>query len=136
MVWNRTGKTRGCLSHKTALVMVYKRMMLAKKNWHRLSGSQPITKIIEGVEFLDGIKQLKETGQKARHKLQSKTPVSTVATMQIDVTETEPNHKLVVFAIVGMSHSLLKLIRVALLDIGLTRPLCVGQDRGVRFAGV
>ena len=45
-VRNRTQKTRGCLSRKTALVMVYKLMMSAKKNWCRLSGSQRLAEVI------------------------------------------------------------------------------------------
>ena len=59
-VRNRTRKTRGCLSRKTALVMVYKLMISTKKNWRRLSGSQRLAEVIEGVEFRDGIRQIKE----------------------------------------------------------------------------
>ena len=57
-VRNRTRKTRGCLSRKTALVMVYKLMMSAKGNWRRLSGSQRLAEVIEGVQFQDEIRQI------------------------------------------------------------------------------
>ena len=38
-VRNRTRKTKGCLSRKTALSMVFKLMMSAKKKWRKLSGT-------------------------------------------------------------------------------------------------
>ena len=57
-VRNRTRKTKGCLSRKTALAMVYKLMMSAKKKWRKLDGKNRLPEIIKGVEFKDGIKQL------------------------------------------------------------------------------
>ena len=56
-VRNRTRKTKGCLSHKTALAMVFKLMMSAKKKWRKLSGTNRLPEVIQGVEFKDGIKQ-------------------------------------------------------------------------------
>lgn len=38
-VRNRTRKTKGCLSRKTAMSMVFKLMMSAKKKWRKLSGT-------------------------------------------------------------------------------------------------
>ncbi|PWG74388.1 IS256 family transposase, partial [Enterococcus hirae] len=35
----RTTKTKGCLSRKTALAMVFKLMLSARKKWRRLDGS-------------------------------------------------------------------------------------------------
>jgi putative transposase len=58
-VRNRTRKTKGCLSRKTALSMVFKLMMSAKKKWRKLSGTNRLPEVIQGVEFKDGIKQLK-----------------------------------------------------------------------------
>jgi len=57
-VRNRTRKTKGCLSRKTALAMVFKLMMSAKKKWRKLSGTNRLPEVIQGVEFKDGIKQL------------------------------------------------------------------------------
>ena len=57
-VRNRTRKTKGCLSRKTALAMVFKLMMSAKKKWRKLSGVNRLPEVIQGVEFKDGIKQL------------------------------------------------------------------------------
>ena len=57
-VRNRTRKTKGCLSRKTALSMVFKLMMSAKKKWRKLSGTNRLPEVIPGVEFKDGIKQL------------------------------------------------------------------------------
>src|SRR5690606_23025997 len=34
----RTGKTRGCLSRKTGLAMVFKLMQSAQKRWRKLNG--------------------------------------------------------------------------------------------------
>jgi putative transposase len=57
-VRNRTRKTKGCLSRKTALAMVFKLMISAKKKWRKLSGTNRLPEVIQGVEFKDGIKQL------------------------------------------------------------------------------
>ena len=59
-VRNRTRKTKGCLSRKTALSMVFKLMMSAKKKWRKLSGTNRLPEVIQGVEFKDGIKQLQK----------------------------------------------------------------------------
>jgi putative transposase len=57
-VRNRTRKTKSCLSRKTALSMVFKLMMSAKKKWRKLSGTNRLPEVIQGIEFKDGIKQL------------------------------------------------------------------------------
>ena len=57
-VRNRTRKTKGCLSRKTALSMAFKLMLSAKKKWRKLSGTNRLPEVIQGVEFKDGIKQL------------------------------------------------------------------------------
>lgn len=59
-VRNRTRKTKGCLNRKTALSMVYKLMMSAKKKWRKLDGANRLPEIINGVAFKDGIKQIKD----------------------------------------------------------------------------
>ena len=57
-VRNRTRKTKGCLNRKTALAMVFRLMMSAKKKWRKISGPNRLPEVIQGVEFKDGIKQL------------------------------------------------------------------------------
>jgi len=56
-VRNRTRKTKGCLNRKTALAMVFRLMMSAKKKWRKISGPNRLPEIIHRVEFKDGIKQ-------------------------------------------------------------------------------
>ncbi len=59
-VRNRTRKTKGCLSRKTALSMVYKLIMSAKKKWRKLDGKNRLPEIIRGVELKDGLPQLQD----------------------------------------------------------------------------
>ncbi len=54
----RTIKTKGCLSRKTALAMVFKLLLSARKKWRRLDGSNHLTEVVQGVKFNDGIKQI------------------------------------------------------------------------------
>ena len=55
----RTYKTKGCLSRKTALSMVFKLLLSARKSWRRLNGSDHFADVIQGVRFEDGIKPIK-----------------------------------------------------------------------------
>lgn len=57
-VLNRTRKTKGCLKRKTALAMVFRLMMSAKKKWRKISGPNRLPEVIQGIVFKDGIKQL------------------------------------------------------------------------------
>jgi putative transposase len=52
----RTAKTRGCLSRKTALAMVYKLALSAQARWRRLSKSELLTDVVGGVIFKDGVR--------------------------------------------------------------------------------
>jgi transposase-like protein len=54
-VRHRTVRSKGCLSHKTALAMVFKLIMAASKSWRRSKGNNQLPKVIEGVRFRDGI---------------------------------------------------------------------------------
>ncbi len=56
-VRNRTRKTKGCLNRKTALAMVFRLMMSAKKKWRKISGPNRLPEVIQGIAFKDGIKQ-------------------------------------------------------------------------------
>jgi len=57
-VRNRTRKTREGLSRKSALCMVFRLMMSARKTWCRISETSRLPEVIQGVVFKDGIKQL------------------------------------------------------------------------------
>lgn len=52
----RTAKTRGCLSRKTALAMVYKLALSAQGRWRRLSKSELLADVAGGVTFKDGVR--------------------------------------------------------------------------------
>jgi transposase-like protein len=54
-VRHRTIRTKGCLSHGTAMTMVFKLVMAAAKTWRRLSGSNQLPKLVEGARFRDDI---------------------------------------------------------------------------------
>jgi len=55
-VRNRTRKSKGCLNRKTALAMVFRLMMSAKKKWRKISGPNRLLEVIQGIVFKDGIK--------------------------------------------------------------------------------
>src|SRR3954453_11749478 len=54
-VRHRTIRSKGCLSNKTALAIVFKLVDAAQKSWRRLDGHNQLPKLIQGVRFTDGI---------------------------------------------------------------------------------
>jgi transposase-like protein len=46
---HRTIRSKGCLSNKTALAMVFKLVESAQKNWRRIDGHNQLPKLIQGV---------------------------------------------------------------------------------------
>jgi putative transposase len=54
-VRHRTVRSKGCLSNKTALAMVFKLVEGAQKSWRRLDGHAQLPKLILGVKFTDGL---------------------------------------------------------------------------------
>ena len=50
---HRTIRSKGCLSNKTALAMVFKLVDGAQKTWRKLDGHNQLPKIIQGVKFTD-----------------------------------------------------------------------------------
>ena len=54
-VRHRTVRSKGCLSNKTALAMIFKLAEAAERSWRRLNGHNQLPKIILGVKFIDGI---------------------------------------------------------------------------------
>jgi transposase-like protein len=54
-VRHRTIRSKGCLSNKTALAMVFKLVEAAQRAWRRLDGGNQLPKVILGVKFADGL---------------------------------------------------------------------------------
>ena len=54
-VRHRTIRSKGCLSNKTALAMVFKLVESAQRSWRRLDGHALLPKLILGVKFADGL---------------------------------------------------------------------------------
>ncbi len=54
-VRHRTIRSKGCLSNRTALAMVFKLVEGAQKSWRRLDGHNQLPKLILGVKFADGL---------------------------------------------------------------------------------
>lgn len=53
----RTAKTRGMLTRDTMLTMVFKLSMSAQKRWRRLNRPERLGELIQGIKFVDGIRQ-------------------------------------------------------------------------------
>ena len=54
-VRHRTTRAKGCLSHDTAIIMVFKLIQAAQASWRRLDGQNQLPKLIGGIKFTDGI---------------------------------------------------------------------------------
>jgi putative transposase len=59
-VRHRTIRSKGCLSNRTALAMVFKLIEAAQKTWRRLDGHNQLPKLILGVKFTDGLEVVAE----------------------------------------------------------------------------
>ena len=64
-VRHRTVRSKGCLSNKTALAMIFKLGEAAEKSWRRLNGHNQLPKIILGIKFTDGIEVVRSQAQTA-----------------------------------------------------------------------
>jgi putative transposase len=53
----RTAKTRGCLSRMTLLTMIFRLCLSAQRRWRRLDGRDRLADIIQGISFVDGLRQ-------------------------------------------------------------------------------
>jgi putative transposase len=62
-VRHRTVRSKGCLSNKTALAMIFKLAEAAQKSWRRLDGHNQLPKVILGVKFTDGMEIVKSPAQ-------------------------------------------------------------------------
>jgi putative transposase len=59
-VRHRTTRAKGCLSHDTGMIMVFKLIQTAQSSWRRLDGQNQLPKLITGVKFTDGIEAGRE----------------------------------------------------------------------------
>src|SRR5258706_3340872 len=64
-VRHRTVRSKGCLSSRTALAMIFKLAEAAEKSWRRLDGHSQLPKVILGVKFTDGIEVVTSQAQAA-----------------------------------------------------------------------
>jgi len=64
-VRHRTVRSKGYLSNKIALAMVFKLAQATEKHWRRLDGQNQLPKVVLGVRFTDGIEVAKEQVQTA-----------------------------------------------------------------------
>src|SRR3954470_14476944 len=72
-VRHRTIRSKGCLSNKTALAMVFKLVDGAQKSWRRLDGPNQLPKVLGGIKFTDGIEGVRTQAQAAALSLPSLT---------------------------------------------------------------
>lgn len=56
----RTAKTRGMLTRATMLTMVFKLAMNAQLHWRRLNRPERLGELIQGIKFVDGIREKEE----------------------------------------------------------------------------
>jgi putative transposase len=62
---HRTVRSKGCLSNRTALAMIFKLAEAAEKSWRRLDGHNQLPKVILGIKFTDGIEVVRSQAQAA-----------------------------------------------------------------------
>lgn len=54
----RTRRTKGCGSRTACLTMVFKLAQCAERHWRRLNAKELIVKVIRGITFVNGIKEI------------------------------------------------------------------------------
>ena len=64
-VRHRTVRSKGRLSNKTALAMIFKLAKAAQKSWRRLNGRNQLPRLILGVKFADGLEVVRSQAQAA-----------------------------------------------------------------------
>lgn len=57
---HRTRRTKGAVSRKTLLGLIYKLAMCAEKSFRRLNGFEQLAEVIRGVKFVDGVRAVME----------------------------------------------------------------------------
>lgn len=54
----RTAKVRNCFSSQTVITMAFQLCRCAEKRWQKINGIKKLTKVIEGVKFVDGVERI------------------------------------------------------------------------------
>ena len=54
----RTAKVRNCFSAQTVVTMAFQLCRCAEKRWQKINGLKKLAKIIEGIEFVDGVERI------------------------------------------------------------------------------
>jgi hypothetical protein len=52
----RTEKTKGAGTRAACLTMTFKLVQSAQRRWNRLKGSTLLREVIDGIQFVDGIR--------------------------------------------------------------------------------
>ena len=59
-VRHRTVRSKGCLSNRTAIAMIFKLAQAAEQSWRRLDGHNQLPKVVIGIKFIDGIQDVSQ----------------------------------------------------------------------------
>jgi len=54
----RTKKVRGCFSSQTVVTMAFQLCRCAEKRWQKINAVKKLAKVIEGVQFVDGVERI------------------------------------------------------------------------------
>jgi putative transposase len=67
-VRHRTDRTKGSLTREGMLAMIFKLGLCAERSWRRLRGFEWLAKVVEGVNFRDGIEVKNEMRVKQKYQ--------------------------------------------------------------------
>ena len=85
---HRSSRSKGCVTRQTILSMIYKMERCAEKSWRRLRGFRYLAKVIEGVQFNDGIELIEDS--RAAASTSRHTPELTIAPVLVTPTILAP----------------------------------------------
>jgi len=51
-------KVRGCFSSQTVVTMAFQLCRCAEKRWQKINAVKKLAKVIEGVQFVDGVERI------------------------------------------------------------------------------
>ncbi len=54
----RTAKVRNCFSSSTIVMMAFQLCRCAEKRWQKINAVKKLAKVIEGVQFVDGVERI------------------------------------------------------------------------------
>jgi len=74
----RTDKTRNCGSRITVLSMVFRLFLSAERRWRRLDGVPRLAEVMQGVKFVDGIREEEDASLGSYTKVDSNSEESAI----------------------------------------------------------